>query len=314
MNPIRTLDQLVESLQAAGRAAGAAARPRRVAVAAGQDPNSIQAAARASAEGIAEMILVGDRAKILDLCRQRGIDAALFTIIDEPEVAVAGARARDLVRERQAEVLMKGSLGTDKYMKLILDKDRGLLAPGNVLTHLTVLDIPAYQKRHGKLLFVSDVAIIPRPDLATKVKILQYCIEAAHSFGIERPRAALIAANEKVSERMPDTLDAAVLAKMADRGQIGGAIVDGPLALDVALSPEACAIKELSSPVGGAADILVFPDITAGNVFYKSVTQLAGGRLAGIVIGTTAPCVLTSRADDEESKFLSIALGCRLAG
>jgi phosphate butyryltransferase len=311
MNPIRTLDQLVESLQAASRAA--AARPRRVAVAAGHDPSSIQAAARAATEGIAEMILVGDRTKILDLCRQRGIDASLFTVIDEPDLAAAGARARDLVREGQADVLMKGLLGTDKYMKLILDKDRGLLSPGNVLTHLTVLDVPSYQRTHGKLLFVSDVAIIPRPDLATKVKILRYCIEAARSFGIERPRAALIAANEKVSERMPETLDAAIIAKMADRGQVGEAIVDGPLALDVALSPEVCAIKELSSPVGGAADILIFPEITAGNVFYKSVTQFAGGRLAGVVIGTTAPCVLTSRADDEESKFLSIALGCRLA-
>ena len=314
MNPIRTLDQLVASLQAVSRASAAPVRPRRVAVAAGHDPNSIQAAARASAEGIAEMILVGDRTKILDLCRQRDIDATLFTIIDEPDLGAAGIRARDLVRERQADVLMKGLLGTDKYMRLILDKDQGLLSPGNVLTHLAVLDIPAYQRTHGKLLFVSDVAIIPRPDLATKAKILQYCILAARSFGIERPRAALIAANEKVSEKMPETLDAAILAKMADRGQLGDAIVDGPLALDVALSPEACAIKELSSPVGGAADILIFPEITAGNVFYKCATQLAGGRLAGIVIGTSAPCVLTSRADTEESKFLSIALGCRLAG
>lgn len=314
MNPIRTLDQLVASLQAAGRAATAPSRPRRVAVAAGQDPSTIQAAARASAEGIAEMILVGDRAKIADLCRERGLDAARFTVIDEPDPVAAGVRARDLVREGQADVLMKGLIGTDKYMKLILDKEKGLLAPGNVLTHLTVLDIPAYQRTHGKLLFVSDVAIIPRPDLATKAKILQYSIAAARSFGIAQPRAALIAANEKVSEKMPETLEAAILAKMADRGQITDAIVDGPLALDVALSPEACAIKGLTSPVGGAADILIFPEITAGNVFYKAATQLAGGRLAAVVIGTTAPCVLTSRADDEASKFFSIALGCRLAG
>lgn len=313
MNPIRTLDQLVASLKADVGTANGAGRPKRVAVAAGQDPNSIQAAARAASEGIAEMVLVGDRGLIAKLCDEHGIDAGVFTIVDEPDLNRAGAKARDLVRDGQADVLMKGLIGTDKYMRLILDKEKGLLPPGGVLTHLAVLDIPAYQKKHGKLLFVSDVAIIPQPDLATKVKILGCCIEAARSFGLERPRAALIAANEKVSEKMPSTLDAAIIAKMADRHQIGDAIVDGPLALDVAISPEACAIKGLDSPVGGAADILVFPSIEAGNVFYKASTLLAGGRLAGIVVGTSAPCVLTSRADDEESKFLSIALGCRLA-
>jgi phosphate butyryltransferase len=197
-------------------------------------------------------------------------------------------------------------------MHQILDKDQGLLPKGAVLTHLTVLDLPAYQQRHGKLLFVSDVAIIPAPDLPTKVKILTYAVDAARSFGIARPLVAMLAANEKVSDKMPATLDAAVIAKMAERGQIKHAIVDGPLALDVALSPEACAIKDLISPVGGAADILIFPNIEAGNVFYKAATILAGGRLAAVVVGTTAPCVLTSRADTEESKFYSIALGCRL--
>ncbi len=313
MNPIRTLDQLVASLKADVGTTNGAARPKRVAVAAGQDPNSIQAAARAASEGIAEMVLVGDRGLIAKLCGEHGIDAGVFTIVDEPDLNRAGAKARDLVRDGQADVLMKGLIGTDKYMRLILDKEKGLLPPGSVLTHLAVLDIPAYQRKHGKLLFVSDVAIIPQPDLATKVKILGCCIEAARSFGLERPRAALIAANEKVSEKMPSTLDAAIIAKMADRHQIGDAIVDGPLALDVAISPEACAIKGLDSPVGGAADILVFPSIESGNVFYKASTLLAGGRLAGVVVGTSAPCVLTSRADDEESKFLSIALGCRLA-
>ncbi len=305
MKPIRTLDELVTELQGAP--------PRRLAVAAGQDPHTIQAAARAAGEKIAHVTLVGDRERIAGLCRQQGLDVELFTVLHETDPAKASAWARDMVRDGQADVLMKGLIGTEKYMRLILDKEKGLLPPGNVLTHLTVLDIPAYQKLHGKLLFVSDVAIIPAPDLATKVKILGYCIEAAHSFGIEQPRAALVTANEKVSDKMPATIEAAIIAKMAERGQIEGAVVDGPLALDVALSPEACEIKGLRSPVGGAADILVFPDIEAGNVFYKASTLLGGGRLAGVVVGTKAPCVLTSRADDEASKFLSIALGCRLA-
>jgi phosphate butyryltransferase len=306
MEPIRTLEQLAAQLQGAPL--------RRVAVAAGHDENSIQAAARAAAEKVARVVLVGDRGRIEKLCARFALDAGVFTIIDEPDIYKAGARARDMVRDGEADVLMKGLIGTDAYMHQILDKEKGLLPKGGVLTHITVIDLPAYQQRHGKLLFVSDVAIIPAPDLPTKVKITGYAIDATRSFGIETPRVAILAASEKVSDKMPATLDAAIIAKMAERGQIKHAIVDGPLALDVALSPEACAIKELTSPVGGAADILIFPNIETGNVFYKAATVLAGGRLAAAVIGTTAPCVLTSRADTEESKFYSIALGCRLAG
>ena len=179
---------------------------------------------------------------------------------------------------------------------------------------MTVLELPAYQASCGKLLFVADVAIIPQPDLEAKKQILGYCIRAARSFGVEKPRAAILAATEKVSPRMQATVDAAEIARLAGQGEITGAVVDGPLALDVALSPEACRIKGLDSPVGGEADILVFPNIESGNVFYKASTLLAGARLAAAVVGTDAPCVLTSRADSEESKFLSIAMGCRLAG
>lgn len=305
MDPIRTLDQLVAQLQGAP--------PRRLVVAAGHDENSIQAAARAAADRIAQVILVGDRGRIEKLCGDFSIDPGVFTVVDEPDVYKAGARARDMVRDGEADVLMKGLIGTDAYMRLILDKEKGLLPPGAVLSHVTVFDAPAYQARHGKLIFATDVAVIPAPDLPTKVKMTGYAIEAARSFGIDTPRVALIAANEKVSDKMPATLDAAVIAKMAERGQIKHAIVDGPLALDVALSPEACEIKELTSAVGGAADVLVFPNIEAGNVFYKAATLLGGARLAAAVVGTVAPCILTSRADTEESKFYSIALGCRLA-
>jgi phosphate butyryltransferase len=312
MKPIRTLEGLVEQLkQEAG--ATAAASARRLAVAAGHDENTIQAAARAASEGIARVVLVGERARIEALCKEFKLDPGLFEVVNEPDEMRAGTKARDMVRDGEADVLMKGLIGTDKYMHLILDKDKGLLPRGAVLSHLTVLDIPSYQKLHGKLLFVSDVAIIPAPDLPTKVKIVEYCVAAARSFGIEKPKVALVAANEKVSDKMPATLDAAVIAKMAERGQIKGAIVDGPLALDVALSPDACEIKDLKSVVEGAADVLVFPNIEAGNVFYKAATVLGGASLAAVVLGTSAPCVLTSRADSEESKFFSIALGCRLA-
>jgi len=300
MAEIRNLDQLVQDLK--GQPS------RRVVVAAGHDPNTIRAAARAAGEDIADVTLVGDAARIETLCQEFGLDRAVFEVVDEADEVRAGREALRLVRDGEADVLMKGLIGTDKYMRLILDKERGLLPARAVLSHVTVLDVPAY----SKLLFVSDVAIIPAPDLPTKVQITQYVIEAAHAFGIAEPRVALLAATEKVNPKMPACTDAAVITQMNRRGQIKGAVVDGPLALDVALSPEACAIKGLETPVGGEADCLVFPDIETGNVFYKSVTLLGRGRLAAAVVGTTAPCVLTSRADDEESKFLSIALGCRL--
>ena len=303
MKPIRSLDQLVADLKD---------RPaRRLAVAAGHDPNTIAAAGRAAAEGIARVTLVGDGARIANLCAEHGLDPAVFRVVDEPDTVEAGRRAVAMVRAGEADVLMKGLIATGDYMKQILHKETGLLPEGRVLSHVSVGELPAYVSRHGKLLFFADVAIIPRPDLETKLQILQYCIDAARSFGIAEPRAALVTATEKVSAKMPATVEAAAIRDLAAE-RFPGAIVDGPLALDVALSPEACAIKGVESPVGGAADILVFPSIESGNVFYKAATLLAGGRLAAAVVGTSAPCVLTSRADDEESKFLSIALGCRL--
>ena len=305
MNPIRTLDQLVVELKDQPS--------RRLTVAAGHDPHTIQAAARVAEEDIATVTLVGHGARIEALCSEYGLDKGLFEVRDVQDEVSAGLEAMRMVREDEADVLMKGLIGTDKYMRLILDKEKGLLPQGNILSHLSVFELPAYQQLHGKLLFAGDVAIIPAPDLAAKIKILTYCIEAAHSFGIAKPKAALIAATEKVNPKMTATTDAALIAKMAERGQIAGAVVEGPLALDVAISPEACEIKRLQTGVEGAADILVFPNIETGNVFYKAATILAGARLAAVVVGATAPCVLTSRSDTEESKFMSIALGCRLA-
>lgn len=304
MKPITNLKELIENLKGSER--------KKLVVAAGHDENTIEACHKAATEKIAIVTLVGDKEKIDKLCVEKKLDMDVFEIIDEKDEVKAGALARDMVRKKEGDCLMKGLIGTDKYMKLILDKEQGLLTKGNVLSHITVIDSPFYQETHKKLLFVGDVAIIPLPDLQTKIKILEYLIEAAHSFGIEKPKAALITANEKVSDKMPATLDAAIITKMAERGQIKGAIVDGPLALDVAISKKSCEIKGLKSPVGGEADILVFPSIEAGNVFYKGVTYLGGSKLAAVVAGTTAPCILTSRADDEESKFFSIALGLRL--
>lgn len=302
MTAITKLDDLLTGLRGAP--------PRRLAVAAGHDPHTLEAAMRAAAEGIARVTLVADRRRLAELAATLGPLPAGVEVVDEADPVQACARAVAMVRAGEADVLMKGLVPTSDYMKRILDRDQGLLPPGRVLSHVTVLELPALPR----LLFVADVAIIPQPDVAAKLQILEYCLHAARSFGIARPRAALIAASEKVSPKMPATVEADEIRRLARDGRFGDAVVDGPLALDVALSPEACRIKELDSPVGGLADVLVFPNIETGNVFYKMATQLAGARVAAAVVGTTAPCVLTSRADHEESKLLSIALGCRLAG
>ncbi len=302
MTPIRNLDQLVAGLKGAP--------PRRVAVAAGHDPHTLEAALRAAAEGIARVTLVADPRRLEEMAASLGRLPAGVTVVDEPDPVRAAERAVALVRAGEADVLMKGLVATGDYMKKILDRDHGLLSAGRVLSHVTVVELPTLPR----LLFVADVAIIPQPDVAAKLQILEYCLRAARSFGVEKPRAALLAASEKVSAKMPATVEADEIRRLAADGRFGDAIVDGPLALDVAISPEACRIKELDSPVGGLADVLVFPNIETGNVFYKMATHLAGARVAAAVVGTAAPCVLTSRADDEESKLLSIALGCRLAG
>ncbi len=296
MNPIRKLDELVELVKNNPS--------RKLAVANGHDPHTIQATYKAAKENLVDVIVIGDKDRVLSLGSEHNLDTSVFDIIDNRDTKEAGRIARDMVKSGEADILMKGLMPTDVYMRLILDKKEGLLPKGNILSHVAVMEVPSYPK----LLFISDVAVLPLPDLSQKVQMLKYTIEVAHSFGIENPKAAILAATEKVSDRMPATLDGATIAKMASRGQIKGAIVDGPLALDIAINKEACEIKGFKSPINGEADILIFPNIESGNVFFKSVTKLAGGSLAAMVVGASAPCILTSRADSEESKFYSIAM------
>lgn len=300
MEPIRKLTELVELVKKKPSS--------KLAVANGQDPHTIQATYKAARENLVDVILVGDKRRIASLGKEYNIDISVFEIIDKSDTFEAGRLARDMVRDGNANILMKGLLNTDVYMKLILDKKEGLLPPGNILSHVAVMEVGTYPK----LLFISDVAVIPLPDLPTKIQMLNYSIDVAHAFGIEKPKAAIIAASEKVSAKMQATLDGATIAKMASRGQIKGAIVDGPLALDIAINKEACEIKGFESPINGEADILIFPNIETGNVFFKTITKFAGGSLAAMVVGASAPCILTSRADSEESKFYSIAMAALL--
>ena len=297
--PIKSLDEMLATVKSS--------KNRKVVIACGHDPHTIEASQKAVMENVVDIILIGNKEKMEKIAKEKKIDLSLFDIIDETDEWGAGKKAVLMVRNKEADILMKGLISTEYYMKFILDKEEGLLQEGKVLSHIAVLEVPTYPK----LLFSADVAVIPAPNLSQKVQILKYCIEIAHMFDIEKPKAAIIAATEKVSPKMNATIDAAIITQMARRGQIKGAIVDGPLALDVAVSKECCDIKGLNSPVGGDADILLFSNIEAGNSFYKSITQLGRGRLAALVTGTQAPCILTSRADSEDSKFLSIAMAAK---
>ncbi len=298
---ITSLQQIVDAVKG---------RPRkRLAVACGEDPHTIEAVGKAVGEGLVTAVLTGSKAKIEKVAAENKVDPSKFEILDEPDPAKALLLAVERVRGGQADFLMKGMLDSSVYIRGIIDKDRGLLPAGRLLSHISAIQVPAWKK----LLLCSDVAVIPYPDLDAKIQMLNYCIAAAHKLGIEKPKAAVLAAVEKVNLKMAVTTDAAILCKMADRGQIKGALVDGPLALDVAVSTESAKIKGVRSEVAGDADILLFPNIEAGNIFFKTCTYLAGGGVAAVVAGASCPCILTSRADSEESKFFSIAFGALMS-
>lgn len=280
-----------------------------IAVAAGQDPDTILAINRAVKENVVKAIMVGNKEAIVRVAEESGVEHTSFEIVSVSDPEHAVLEAVQLVREKKADMLMKGLVKTSTYMKAVLDKDKGLLPKGGLLSHIALMEIPAYTK----LLIISDAAIIPMPGLDQKLKILEYAIEVAHAIGNKLPKAALISATETVSFKVQSSVDAAVITAMARRKQLEGAIVDGPLALDVSLSKEHCVIKGLESPINGEADILIFPNIETANTFYKCSTLLAHGKTASIVVGTTAPVVLTSRADEEDSKFYSIVLAARMA-
>ncbi|MDY0199528.1 MAG: bifunctional enoyl-CoA hydratase/phosphate acetyltransferase [Bacteroidales bacterium] len=298
---ITKLDQLFDVLKS---------KPKKRLVAAyANDDHTIEAVSKALDMGIIEATLVGDEATIKEVCAELNIDPSKFRIVQENDEMKAAAKAVELINNGEGDVLMKGLVSTDKYMRAILNKEKGLLPPKAVLSHVTVVQVPTYHK----LLVVGDVAIIPAPDLKQKIAITNYLIKTAHSLGIEKPKVALLAATEQVSAAMPACVDATIMSKMADRGQIKGAFVDGPLALDVAIDPESAKIKKLTGEVAGDADCILFPNIESGNVFFKACTKLAKGELGAMVMGAKVPCVLTSRGDSVQSKMYSIALAANAA-
>lgn len=268
------------------------------------DEHTIVAASKAVDLGFVKATLVGDAKLIAEVCGKNGIDVNKFEIVDNPDELKAVAQAVQMVHDGNGDVLMKGLCSTDKFLRAILNKETGLLPPKGLLSHVGVIESPNYHK----LIFLTDMAVIPLPDLKQKMTIANYVVKVAKSFGIAKPKVAFIAASEQVLASMPACLEAAALAKMSDRGQIKGCIADGPLALDVAIDKESVKIKKLTSPVAGDADCLVFPNIESANVFWKTNSKLASGvRQAGMLVGTSAPCILASRADSVDTKLNSIA-------
>jgi len=273
------------------------------------DEHTISAVGQAVEQHLVKAVLIGDESIIMSVCRESGVDNDLFTIINQPVDEIAAHLAVDMIRCGEADILMKGLISTDKFMKAVLNKENGLINQGKVVSHVTIIE----NENYHKLLIVGDVAVIPLPDLKQKIQIIKYLVEVANRLEISLPKIAVIAPSEQVLPSIISSTEAALLSKMNERGQINGCIVDGPLSLDVAIDNEATIIKGLKSTVAGDADCLLFPNIESGNVFYKVNTKLAHSGLAAIMVGAEVPVVLSSRGDSVEVKLLSIALAALMA-
>src|SRR5262245_9440030 len=272
------------------------------------EESALSGALEASKQGLIAPILVGPAAKIRSVAQSAGINLGNTRIEDVPHSHAAAARSVELVKNGEAELLMKGSLHTDELMGAVVSRDGGLRT-GSRISHVFIMDVPTYHK----VLIVTDGAINIAPALEDKVDICQNAIDLAVSLGLEKPKVAVLAAVETVTSKMPATVDAAALCKMSERGQITGAILDGPLAFDNAISKEAAQTKGIRSEVAGDPDILLAPDLEAGNILAKQLTFLANADSAGLVLGATVPVILTSRADSVRARTASCAVAMLVA-
>jgi phosphate acetyltransferase len=294
-NPHRKLHVLIAAAQKHAPAKTAVAHPC--------DSSSLEGVMEAASLGLIDPILVGPEARIRAVASEAKLDLGQTQIVEAEHSHDAAAKAVALIREGRAEVLMKGSLHTDEIMGAVVARETGLRTSRRI-SHCFIMDVPG----HEQPLIITDAAVNIAPDLKVKIDIIQNAIDLAHALGQDEVRVAILSAMETVNPDVPSTLEAAALCKMADRGQITGAILDGPLALDNAISAEAAKIKKIGSPVAGRASILVVPDLEAGNMLAKSLSFLADADAAGIVLGAKVPIVLTSRADEETAKLASCAV------
>lgn len=286
-----------------------ACKKKTLSVAVAQDKAVLEAVKAAKERGIADAILVGDETKINEIAAELGMNMSDYTVINETDTVAASIKAVQLVHEGRADMYMKGLLDTKTFLKSVLDKEAGLRT-GKPLSHVCVFEIPGIDR----LLFLTDVAFMPYPTLEDKVTIINYTVEVAKACGVDCPKVAPLAAVEVVNPKMPVTVEAAELTKMNEEGKITGCIVDGPLSLDIALYKEAAEEKgALDRKIAGDADILLFPDIHAGNLVYKAIVHMVNVKNGNILTGTKAPVILTSRSDTFEVKVNSIALAALAA-
>jgi phosphate butyryltransferase len=283
-------------------------KPLTFVVVSANDINTLSAITKAVGENLINVVLIGNEALIRPYFKEHPSIISGVKIINQPDDEKAAALAIEMIKSGEGDVLMKGLISTDKFMKAILNKEKGLVEPGGLLSHVAVIE----NKNYHKLIVAGDVAVIPNPDLRQKKIMISYLASVAVKLGIVNPKIAVIAPTEKIIASIASTTDAEILRKMNFSGEIKGCIVEGPLALDLALDKEAASIKGLDNPVAGNADCLLFPNLDAGNVFYKANTTLSDGEAAAVMLGAKIPVVLTSRGDSFLTKLYSIALAALL--
>ncbi len=297
---VKTFAELMEAAKKVG--------PKAIAIAAAHEHEVLLAAADAQSQGMATCILVGNQGLIRETAKEHNINISGMITVAEPDPKAAARRVMELVNLGHADIAMKGKIETGDFLRAALDRETGLRT-GALFTHVGVFEVPGMDR----LVFISDAGVVVAPTMEQKIAIVQNAINVARRLGVEQPKVAVLAATEMVNFKIPSTMYAANLSKMAERGQIQGGIVDGPLALDNAISLESAEIKGIHSPVAGQADILITPDVESGNILAKAITYFANGKMAGVVVGAKVPLVVASRSDPHETKLTSIALGVLLA-
>jgi phosphate butyryltransferase len=283
------------------------AEKKKLAIASAEGGEIVEAVKQAVEEKIISPVLIGDQAKLTKLCGEKKLDPADVEIVNAPDPKMAATVAVEMVKQGKAEMLMKGKVDTSTLLKAVLDKESGLRT-GAFLSHVAVMEVKTYPK----LMLVTDGGMNIRPDIKQKAAIISNAVEVAKRLGVEKPKVSCLAAVELVNPDMQETVDAAGLVKMAERGDLKDVVIDGPIAFDAAVSRESARTKGLVSPVAGDTDIFLVPDIASGNIFVKSLIYLAGAKVGGLVVGAGAPIVLLSRSDSAQTKLYSMALGAMI--
>jgi phosphate butyryltransferase len=297
---ITTFDDMVSRAREVG--------PVRIAVAAAHDPQVLKAVDQAQREGMVQATLVGDWPAIEAYAAQTGVELSGADIIHEPDLRLAARRTVGLARSGQVGVVVKGQIKTSELLSTALNREVGIRGPG-LLTHVALFELPGMDR----LVYLSDSGVVVYPDVYQKLEIINNVVAVAHLFGVAEPKVAILAASETVHPKIPASIDALALAKMAEQGWVKGAVVDGPLGLELAISPQVARLEESESPIAGLADVLIVPNVEAGNIVAKGLLYFAHARMAGLVVGARVPVVISSRADSAETRYLSLAMAAVLA-